>query len=72
MLAAMLVLAHLVDSFWLVLPAWRPTGFAIAWSDLLAVVALGGIWLALFIRTATAASFGAASRHTEGRAIGHA
>ena len=70
MLAAMLVLAHLVDSFWLVLPAWRSTGFAIAWSDLLAVLALGGIWLALFIRTARAASFSAASRRSE--AIGHA
>jgi hypothetical protein len=72
LLAAMLVLAHLVDSFWVVLPAWRPTGFAIAWSDLLAVLALGGIWLALFIRSVTAASFDAASRRTEGRAIGHA
>jgi hypothetical protein len=72
LLAAMLLLAHLVDSFWLVLPAWRPAGFAIAWSDLLVVLALGGVWLALFIRTATAASFDAASRRTAGRAIGHA
>jgi uncharacterized membrane protein YidH (DUF202 family) len=72
MLAAMLVLAHLVDAFWLVLPAFRPAGFAVGWSDLLAVLALGGIWVALFIRTSTALSFDAGSRRTEGRAIGHA
>jgi uncharacterized membrane protein YidH (DUF202 family) len=70
MLAAVLVLAHLVDAFWLVLPAFRPTGFAVGSSDLLAVLALGGIWLALFIRTAKAVSFGAALRRSE--AIGNA
>lgn len=74
MLAAMLLLAHLVDAFWLVMPAFRPAGFAVAWSDLLAVLALGGIWLALFLRIAAApvATRDGSTRRTEGEAVGHA
>jgi hypothetical protein len=54
MLAAMLLFAHIVDAFWLVTPAFRPMGFTIDWSDLFAVFALGGIWLALFVRVVAA------------------
>lgn len=50
LLAAMLLFAHLVDAFWLVTPAFRPRGFSVQWSDLFASAALGGIWLALFLR----------------------
>jgi hypothetical protein len=55
-LAAMLLFAHLVDSFWLVTPTFRPTGFAVHWSDLFAALVLGGIWLALFVRGGAAGS----------------
>lgn len=50
MLAASLLLVHLVDTFWLVVPTFRPTGLAIAWSDVTAIAALGGVWLAVFLR----------------------
>ncbi|MGH8713191.1 MAG: hypothetical protein ACREYB_04190 [Casimicrobiaceae bacterium] len=48
-LAAVLLAAHLVDAFWLVTPAFRTAGLAVYWSDAVAVLALGGIWLALFL-----------------------
>jgi len=75
-LAAILLLAHLVDSLWLVMPALRPAGFAVTFSDLSTVLALGGIWLALFVAFAAGdatpgkRASGGASRRNE--AIGHA
>lgn len=51
LLAAMLLVAHLVDAYWLVAPTFRPEGVALAWSDVPAVAALGGLWLAVFLRT---------------------
>jgi len=51
LLAAMLLVAHLVDAYWLVAPTFRPAGVALAWSDVPAVAALGGLWLAVFLRT---------------------
>jgi hypothetical protein len=53
-LVALLLFAHLVDSFWLVAPAFRPDGITIAWSDVFAVAALGGIFVAVFQRLARA------------------
>jgi hypothetical protein len=49
-LAVMLLLAHLLDAFWLVAPTFEAAGFTVHASDLFAVAALCGIWLALFIR----------------------
>jgi hypothetical protein len=49
-IAVMLLSAHFVDAFWLVVPSLRPAGFAFAWSDLLAVLFMGGIFVALFLR----------------------
>lgn len=54
-LAAMLLLARLIDAFWLVAPTFDPTGLAAHWSDLFALAGLGGIWLALFVRNGTGA-----------------
>jgi hypothetical protein len=51
-LAVLLLAAHIVDSYWLVVPAHRPSGISIAWSDIAAIAALGGIWLAAFLRMA--------------------
>ncbi len=48
-LAALLVFAHLVDSFWLVVPAHRPDGFTLAWTDAAALSALGGLFIAAFL-----------------------
>jgi hypothetical protein len=38
-----------VDVFWLVVPAFSPTGFTLHGMDLLALVGLGGIWLWAFL-----------------------
>ena len=55
-LAGMLLFAHLLDAFWLVSPTFAPKGLAAHWSDVFAVAALGGIWLALFVRDGPGAS----------------
>ena len=52
LLAVLLLVAHLVDAFWLVAPNFRPQGIALAWTDGPAIAALGGIWLAVFLRVA--------------------
>jgi hypothetical protein len=52
LLAALLLVAHLIDAYWLVVPPFRPDGITIAWSDVPAIAALGGIWLAVFLRIA--------------------
>ena len=54
-LAALLLFAHVVDSYWLVVPAHRPNGISVTWSDVAAIAALGGLWLAVFVRTARGA-----------------
>jgi hypothetical protein len=50
--AALLLFAHLVDAFWLVVPPFRPHGISVAWSDVFAVAALGGLFVAVFQRVA--------------------
>lgn len=46
---ALLFVIHLVDAFWLVIPALRQNGFAIAWTDIVAPVGIGGLWVAVFL-----------------------
>ncbi len=47
--AALVLLACLADSFWLVVPGFRPRGFELQWSDLGALLAVGGLWLGCLI-----------------------
>ncbi|HVO69708.1 MAG TPA: hypothetical protein VMT24_06665 [Aggregatilineaceae bacterium] len=47
--AVLLFAMHLVDSFWLVIPALRQSGLAVAWTDFAAPVGIGGLWLAAFL-----------------------
>jgi hypothetical protein len=47
--AALVLLACLADSFWLVVPVFRPRGFKLQWSDLGALLAIGGLWLGCLI-----------------------
>ncbi len=42
LVAAWIVLFHLVDIYWLVMPACTPQGFHPGWTDLAAIFALGG------------------------------
>ncbi|MGA2190560.1 MAG: hypothetical protein ABSH33_18730 [Steroidobacteraceae bacterium] len=48
-IGALVLLACLADSFWLVVPIFRPQGFELRWSDLGALLAIGGLWLGCLI-----------------------
>jgi hypothetical protein len=47
--ATLVLLACLADSFWLVVPNFRPRGFELQWSDLGALLVIGGLWLGCLI-----------------------
>jgi hypothetical protein len=47
--AGLMLLACLADSFWLIVPIFCSRGFALEWSDLGALLAVGGLWLGCFI-----------------------
>jgi hypothetical protein len=48
--ALFVVAMRFVDVFWLVTPAWEPSRLTVHLLDLAAVLAVGGIWIWLFIR----------------------
>lgn len=43
-IAVGLLVAHLGEAYWLVVPTFRPDGFAVAWTDIAAIVVLGALW----------------------------
>jgi hypothetical protein len=47
-LAALLLSANLADALWLVIPGEERQGFALNWTDLLAPLGLGALWLWVF------------------------
>jgi hypothetical protein len=47
--AALLLIAHLVDALWLVVPDIRSAGLALRWTDLAAPIGLGALWLLVFL-----------------------
>jgi hypothetical protein len=49
-LALWIIVMRILDVFWIVEPAFRQRGLEVYWTDLVALIALGGIWLAYFIR----------------------
>jgi hypothetical protein len=49
-LAGLILLMRFVDLFWLVMPAFTPANFSVHWMDVAAVLGVGGIWLAFFMR----------------------
>jgi len=49
-LAIWVIIMHALDVYWIVVPAFRQRGLDIAWTDFTALIALGGIWLAFYIR----------------------
>jgi len=48
-LALWIIAMKILDVFWMVEPAFRQRGLEVYWTDLVALVGLGGIWLAFFI-----------------------
>jgi len=49
-LAIWIIFMRILDVFWIVEPAFRQRGLEVYWTDLVALIGLGGIWLAYFIR----------------------
>jgi hypothetical protein len=47
--ALLIFLMRLVDLFWLVAPAFHPSGLSLHWMDLAATIGVGGIWIAVFV-----------------------
>jgi len=41
---------RLLDTFWMVAPAFDPARFSVHWLDVVTVLAVGGLWLAMFVR----------------------
>lgn len=48
-IAAMLLVANLADALWLVVPNFRALGFALRWTDLCAVLGIGGLWMCAYL-----------------------
>jgi hypothetical protein len=47
--AAALLLGNLADALWLVVPGFRPWGFDLRWTDLLAPAGMGALWLCVYL-----------------------
>jgi hypothetical protein len=48
-LAVWMIVARLVDLFWVVIPAFRQPNLSIVWTDIVAAIGMGGIWLGFFL-----------------------
>ena len=48
-LAIWIIIMRMLDVFWIVEPAFRQRGLEVYWTDLAALIGLGGIWLAYFV-----------------------
>jgi hypothetical protein len=47
--AAVVLFMHLVDVFWIVMPAFYPDGIFVHWLDVAALIGVGGSWTAVFV-----------------------
>ena len=47
--SVLLLVMRLIESFWLVVPDTSPAAFHISWFDFVAPIAIGGLWVALFL-----------------------
>ena len=48
-IAALMLVMRFVDLFWQVTPGITKNGFTVSWMDFLAPLAIGGLWLAMFL-----------------------
>jgi hypothetical protein len=47
-LAVLILVMRLIDFFWMVAPEFSHEGFHLSWMDVVAPIAIGGLWLAIF------------------------
>ncbi len=50
MLAGLILAMRLIDLFWMIAPEFGDAGFHVSWMDMVAPVAMGGLWCAMFAR----------------------
>ncbi len=48
-IAVWLLVARVLDTFWIVEPTFRSDGFAIYWTDFAAFIGIGGLWVFLYM-----------------------
>ncbi len=48
-LSVLILLMRVIDLFWMIAPEFRHDGFHVSWMDIVAPVAIGGIWVAMFL-----------------------
>jgi len=48
-LSGVLLLIHVVDTYWLVMPSLHQHGVSVSWMDFTAPIGVGGLWLAYFL-----------------------
>ena len=51
--AVLILVMRLIDLFWMIGPNFSPAGFHVSWMDVVAPIALGGLWLGMFARALT-------------------
>ena len=51
--AVLILVMRLVDLLWMIAPNFPPEGFHVSWMDLVAPIAMGGLWLGVFARALT-------------------
>ncbi len=49
MLAGLILVMRVIDLFWMIAPEFSPEGFHVSWTDPVALVAVGGLWLRMFL-----------------------
>jgi hypothetical protein len=49
MVAGILLTLSLIDVYWLVVPAYEPSGPQLHLTDIFAVIGIGGLWIAMFL-----------------------
>jgi hypothetical protein len=54
LVAAIMFGAHVVDVWWMIVPSFYPHGIHVSWLDFAALLAVGGVWFAFFLRKLTA------------------
>ena len=47
--AMWILVARVIDLFWIVVPTFRTNGFVVHWTDLAAFFGIGGVWVYLFL-----------------------
>lgn len=47
--ACIVIVARVIELFWFVIPAFHPKVLSIHWMDVVALVGLGGVWVAYFL-----------------------